>query len=269
MTWRELRYRIFSWKTFPEIVPGGEPIDVVIPVVAKDLGTLPLCIEGVRRQVRHRIENIYLVAPDDERVKTFCKENGLVFTEESSVLGFGPNSLDMGNRSGWLFQQFLKLSGRVGTCLHYLCIDADHVLIRPHVFLSEAGETVFYMSYECHKPYYDNIHRLVPELQLSNLSYVAHKMLFSKELLQALHTRIEGQSGKAWWQVILDTYDRTQGSGFSEFELYGNFVQHKLLRPWLQKRLPNSRMADYDTLMTRYCGSRASLTFPQYMRQNK
>ena len=153
---------------------------MVIPVVAKDLGTLPLCIEGVRRQVQHPIENIYLVAPDDERVKQFCREQGLVYVEETTVLGFGPKALNLGNRSGWLFQQFIKLSGGVGTCRHYLCIDADHVLIRPHVFLSAAGETVFYMSYECHQPYYDNILRLIPELKLADLSYVAHKMLFSK-----------------------------------------------------------------------------------------
>lgn len=268
MTWRELQYRFFSWKSFPDIMPKDEAIDVVIPVVAKDLGTLPLCIEGVRRQVRHPIENIYLVAPDDERVKQFCREHGLVYVEETTVLGFGPKALGLGDRSGWLFQQFVKLSGRVGTCRHYLCIDADHVLIRPHVFLSANDETVFYMSYECHRPYYENIHRLFPGLPLANLSYVAHKMLFSKDQLEALHRCLE-RGGKTWWEAVLDSYDRTQGSGFSEFELYGNFVQKKLLRPWLQKRLPNSRMADYDTLVKRYSAGRASLTFPQYMRQNR
>lgn len=269
MTWRELRYRLFSWRKFPPIKPSDDPIDVVIPVVAKDLGTLPLCIEGVRRQVQHPIENIYLVAPDDERVKRFCREQGLVYVEETTVLGFGPKALNLGNRSGWLFQQFIKLSGGVGTCRHYLCIDADHVLIRPHVFLSAAGETVFYMSYECHQPYYDNILRLIPELKLADLSYVAHKMLFSKAHLEALHRRLEQGGKKAWWEVVLESYDRTQGSGFSEFELYGNFVQKKLLRPWLQKRLPNKKMADYETLRRRYSGGRASLTFPQYMRQNQ
>ena len=269
MTWRELRYRLFSWKTFPPVAPSGEPIDVVIPVIAKDLGTLPLCIEGVKRQVQHPIENIYLVSPDDERVKLFCTEHGLAFVEESTVLGIGPKALNLGERSGWLFQQFIKLSGNIGTCRHYLCIDADHILIRPHVFLSKEGETVFYMSYECHQPYYENIHRLIPELTLSDLSYVAHKMLFTKDCLKKLHQRLENGGAKSWWEVVLDSYDRTQGSGFSEFELYGNFVQKKLLRPWLQKRLPNKQMADYDTLAKRYAGSRASLTFPQYMRQNQ
>ena len=99
MTWRELRYRLFSWRKFPPIKPSDDPIDVVIPVVAKDLGTLPLCIEGVRRQVQHPIENIYLVAPDDERVKQFCREWGLVYVEETTVLGFGPKALNLGDRS--------------------------------------------------------------------------------------------------------------------------------------------------------------------------
>ena len=41
-------------------------------------------------------------------------------------------------------------------------------------------KTVFYMSYEEHQPYYDNIHRLMPNLPLASLSYVDHKMLFDK-----------------------------------------------------------------------------------------
>jgi hypothetical protein len=94
-------------------------------------------------------------------------------------------------------------------------------------------------------------------------------MLFSKAHLEALHQRLEQGGEKTWWEVVLESYDRTQGSGFSEFELYGNFVQKKLLRPWLQKRLPNKKMADYETLCKRYSGGRASLTFPQYMRQNQ
>ena len=169
------------------------------------------------------------------------------------MLGFSPRDLNIviqnpdgttRNRSGWLFQQLIKLSGKVGTCQHYLCIDADHVLIRPHVFLTTDDKTVFYMSYEEHTPYYENIHQLMPGLPLDTLSYVDHKMLFDKAQLQQLHQAL------------------------TEFELYGNFVQHKERRPWLQKRLSYSHIADYATLQRKWSHSRWSLTFPEYMRQN-
>lgn len=274
---RKIRYRLFAWRRFPTLSPSVEPIDVVIPIVAKDLRILPLCLEGVRRCVAHRVGAVYIVAPPDGMIRDFCAREGLVFVDEADVLGFAPRDLNLqvtfpgggADRSGWLFQQLVKLSGRVGSCRHYLCIDADHVLIRPHVFLTDGGQTVFYMSYEQHQPYYDNISRLLPGLRLESLSYVDHKMLFDKEQLSRLHNALEQQSGRAWVDTIVDSYDRHQFSGFSEFELYGNFATGKVLRPWLQKRLPYSKMADYDTLRRRWQNGRWSLTFPDYMRQNR
>ena len=143
------------------------------------------------------------------------------------------------------------------------------MLVHPHVFLTEDRKTVFYMSYEEHQPYYTNIHRLLPDLQLAPLSYVDHKMLFDKEQLKALHEALSQQSGRPWIETILDSYDRHCHAGFSEFELYGNFVTEKVLRPWLQKRLPYKKLADYETLQRKWRSSRWSLTFPDYMRQNQ
>ena len=190
---RKIRYRLFAWRWFPELKPAQEPIDVVIPLVAKDLRIFPLCLEGIRNCVPHPIKDIYIVAPPQDEVIQFCKQNGLVFVDESSVFGFNPKEINLKikwsdgtvrDRSGWFFQQLLKLSGKVGTCRYYLCVDADHVLIRPHVFLTEDYKTVFYMTYEYHQPIIDHLHRFLPNLTLDNLSYVDHKMLFDKEQLK-------------------------------------------------------------------------------------
>ncbi len=275
---RKIRYRLFAWRSFPPLQASREPIDVVIPIIEKDLHILPLCLQGVRRQVAHPIQQIYIVAPALKAIKDFCEANQVQFVDELEVMGFGPRQLNLvvhnadgttRDRSGWLFQQLVKLSGRVGTCRRYLCIDADHVLIRPHVFLTQDEKTVFYMSYEEHLPYYDNIRRLLPGLALDRLSFVDHKMLFDRQQLDKLHHTLAQQSGKDWIATIVDSYDRSSFAGFSEFELYGNFVQDKVQRPWLQKRLPYSKMADYDTLQRRWSKSRWSLTFPDYMRQNR
>jgi hypothetical protein len=273
---RKLRYLLFSWRRFPKLNPATEPIDVVIPLVAKDLRIFPLCLEGIRHCVPHPVKDIYIVAPPQQEVIDFCKDNGLVFVDESSVFGFNPKEINLQiprsdgtlwNRSGWFFQQLLKLSGKVGTCRYYLCIDADHILIRPHVFLTDDRKTVFYMTYEDHQPIKDWLQRLMPDMPLASLSYVDHKMLFDKEQLEVLHEEITRRWGKPWLEALIDSYDRTLStpSAFSEFELYGNFVKEKVLRPWLQKRLSYKKLADYETLCRQWSGSRWSLTFPDYM----
>ncbi len=273
---RKLRYRCLSWSRHPELKPSDEPIDVVIPIIAKDLKILPLCLEGVRKCVCHTIKQIYIVAPAQKEIIDFCTANDLEFVNENDVFGYAPKDLKIilangSDRSGWLFQQFVKLSGAIGTCRYYLCIDADHVLIHPHVFLTDKQETVFYLCYEDHQPYYDIIRRIMPDLEIANLSYVDHKMLFDKEQLHELHeTLSRNHGGKPWQQVITDNLDYNEQSGFSEFETYGNFVQRKVLRPWQQKRLPYRKIADYDTLRSKYAKwFRWTLTFPDYMRENK
>ena len=120
------------------------------------------------------------------------------------------------------------------------------------------------MSYEEHQPYYDNIHRLIPDLPLDTLSYVDHKMLFDKEQLEVLHQTLGGEE---WVKTILENYDRHSHAGFSEFELYGNFVKEKVRRPWLQKTLRYKKLADYETLCRQWKGSHWSLTFPDYMNK--
>ena len=232
---RKIIYRLFAWCPLPSLRAAEVPIDIVIPIIKKDLHILPLCLEGVRKCVAHPIKNIYIVAPNDVEIVNFCDSNKLTFVNERDVLGISPQDIGLQisypdgskrERSGWLFQQLIKLSGRIGTCRYYLCIDADHVLIRPHVFLTDKYETVFYMSYEMNQPYYDNILRLIPGLELSTLSYVDHKMLFDKEIITRLHNILNSESEDAWVGTIIDSYDRSCETGFSEFELYGNFSPH-------------------------------------------
>ena len=63
-TFRSINYDVVS--VFEAKMPAphpSEPIDVVIPVVPKDLDILPTCIEGLRRNFANVLGGIYLVAP--------------------------------------------------------------------------------------------------------------------------------------------------------------------------------------------------------------
>lgn len=271
---RGLMYQFY--KLFKSRMPEPNPdvtIDVVIPVLEKDLKVLPLCLEGVRRCVNHRIGQIFLVAPRSEAIVRFCDDNGLTYVEESSVLGYSPKEIGFitaqgQNRSGWLFQQFIKLSGKLGDNRYYLVIDADHVLLRPHTFLTKDNHTLFYRSTEYHLPYYDNIRRLtgIGSGGFFSFSYVTHKMLFDKEALTALRNELEKRNGAQWDKAILDSLDRSGMSPFSEFELYGHFMpaEKKTALPWRTKSMSYAGLATYDELVKRYGKKYLAVTFPDY-----
>jgi len=257
------------------VEPSAVPIDVAIPIIGKDLDILPLCLEGVRHQVSHPIRDIYIVAPEEKAITDFCRNEQLTFVDERTILGFSPREIGLiatrkdgstVDRSGWLFQQLVKLSGNIGTCSHYLTVDADHILISPHAFLDEQDNTIVYMSDEYHGAYYDNIRRLTGHRYWSLLSYVGHKMLFAKEELARLRQRIEAYNGKSWTEAIIDSYDRRETSGFSEFELYGDFLQKKKKLPWRQLKLSYKQLADYETLVSEYGARYRSITFPSYLK---
>ena len=63
---RKRRRWLYRWlsamrrETMP--APSAEPVDVVIPVIEKDLDVLPLCLEGVRRQMTNPLRTIYPVS---------------------------------------------------------------------------------------------------------------------------------------------------------------------------------------------------------------
>lgn len=67
------------------------------------------------------------------------KEHHLIFVDENEVLPITKKDInyickDGRDRSGWLFQQLLKLAGNIGTCENFITIDSDHILLKPHTF---------------------------------------------------------------------------------------------------------------------------------------
>lgn len=253
-----------------------EPVDVVIPVIEKDLKTLGLCIEGVRNCIKNPIAAIYIVGPDKESIRSAASELGATWIDETEVMGYGAEELNLitadgTNRSGWLYQQLIKLSGRVGNSRYYLTIDADHILLRPHPLVDRRGRTVFYRSREYHAPYYENLKRLIKKEHVEGLSYVAHKMLFDRRKVLELQRFIESNSATTarWDKAIANSVDRSTRSGFSEFETYGHFVgkDGKISLPWRQKTLRAKAGAQsYKQLKRQYGGWYRSVTYPDYLQ---
>ncbi len=91
-------------------------------------------------------------------------------------------------------------------------------------------------------------------------------MLFDKFELIKLH-RLLGTSDKTWDENILTSLDRKDNSPFSEYELYGNFIdkEKKVMYPWMQIALKKCELNTYNELKNKYDSKYLSVTFPSYL----
>ncbi|WP_379134255.1 DUF6492 family protein [Paenibacillus sp. sgz500958] len=204
------------------------PIDVLIPAIEKDLATLPHVIDSLRRYVKHPISHIYIVSPNSPRIRSLCSRKKCVFIDETSVLPFTKQHIRYSsarwNRSGWLYQQLLKMNGdHICRENYFLVIDADTVLIRPHRFRS-GGKTVFYCRDWSQPEYFVTYRKLLGKKAPSPRSFVTHYMLFEKKKLAQLKRTIEAKHHLPWHSAIIRSINKKKQFGFSEFETYANYV---------------------------------------------
>ncbi|NUU61494.1 DUF6492 family protein [Paenibacillus agri] len=203
-------------------------IDVLIPAIEKDLATLPYVVKAVRTHVKHPIGRILIVAPRKERLLHFCREHGCTFVDENTVLPLTKKDIHYRSRtwerSGWLFQQLLKLNGdKICKADYFLVIDADTVLIAPHRF-RQNGRTVFFSRSWSQPEYFVTYKKLMGRKASAPSSLVTHYMLFERSKLSRMKKEIEARHGLPWYSAILRSMNRSKQFGFSEFETYGNYV---------------------------------------------
>ncbi|WP_134686084.1 DUF6492 family protein [Brevibacillus migulae] len=223
-----------------------EKIDVIIPAIEKDLPTLPHVIDSIRKHVKHPIGQIMVVSPLSKKIKALCREKDCRYIHEKRLLPIGKKDIHYRSKrwdlSGWLLQQLLKWSGdKISTQKSYLVIDADTVLIRPHVFKLN-GKSVFYCRNWSRNEYFRTYRRLVGKKADSPVSFVTHYMLFEKAKLARLKKIIERRHGKTWHEAILKCINRSRIFAFSEFETYGNFVRSTYPDSYLVRRALNKSL---------------------------
>lgn len=241
--------------------PTSPPtIDVLIPAIEKDIAVLPYVIDSVRKYVQHPIGTITIVAPNSERMKAVCRRKGCRFVDENTVLPITKAQIKYRtrswDRSGWLFQQLIKLSGD-SLCSQpfYLVIDADTVLIRPHRFRIN-NRTVFYCRNWSRAEYFVTYRKLLGKKAARPTSFVTHYMLFEKTKVTALKRAIEARHNTKWYTAIIQSINKSKQITFSEFETYGNFHYSRyptemVIRKALNRSLPRHSTRPSDPHVTK------------------
>jgi hypothetical protein len=215
--------------------------DVLLPVAAKDIAILDMCLSKVYTNLNPH--KIIIVA--NNKIKNHIRENEYVkfYDEDNLVENLTLNTIEClmktitgtNNRSGWYFQQFLKMAYALKSkTKYYLIWDSDTIPLN-HINFFEcveaAGKCLFTMKSEHHIPYFKTINTLFDGIvfKLTNKSFIAEHMMINKDIMIEIIERIEKNkkiSGNRFYDKILYAIDRNEisGSGFSEFETYGNYV---------------------------------------------
>lgn len=256
-----------------KINASGLPIDILIPVIPRDLQVLPLVVESARKYIRHPINMIYVISPHDDLIKDKCEELGLIYINEKDVIPewvFGIDYTPKGqDRKGWIIQQLIKMSAfQISASNDVLILDADTVYIRDIIFHNMESYYLYY-SGEYHQPYRDTYSQLTGLQARYYFSFVSHGMLFNREVMRKLQQLIEVKTGKKWLNAIIDNLPPEQGAGFSEYETYGNYLYYctdKVVHIDYYQNLSLSRkkLAPLNALSSHYSKYYNSVSFHHY-----
>lgn len=249
------------------------PLDILIPVAEGDTDVLPVTLEGAMRNLAHPVGKIWVVTSHGSKAARVAEEMGCQVVDEDDVLpikrtdiSYQHDSLD---RSGWLFQQLIKLSADLITSSdHVLVLDADTVFVRPQAFTS-GRRVVLLHSSEYHEPYFQVYRSLIGRAPSSRVSCTTHHLLARRDSLRGLRSLIERRWSLPWWQAILNVCDYSSISGFAETETYGNYelaFGPKVARRWWQNLgLPRSQLLDLEQLQNRFGKQFRTLSFHHYL----
>lgn len=212
--------------------------DVIIPVAIKDAPFIRRTLNYVFQNLEG-VGNVYIIASRKlfgvikKRTKNI--ERCILLDEDTIVDGlsfFKLNSFlkQKGfKRTGWLFQQFLKLGFAQSSYCdkdYYLSWDADTIPLRKISFF-DYEHPFFTRKGEFHKPYFDAIKRLLNMDKSVDFSFIAEHMLFNKAIVIQMLRDIELHNDGTWLEAILSNVDFNEPNCFSEFETYGTYCANR------------------------------------------
>ncbi len=138
-------------------------------------------------------------------------------------------------RAGWYLQQFIKMAWSLKTEKpYYVVFDADTIPLNQIQYISNNDRYLLTQKKEFHKPYFDTISRLFSDdiKRSVNGSFIAENMIIDTLIMKTMIEDIESNTnikGDSFFEKILNAINIEDllGSGFSEFETYGNYIYSK------------------------------------------
>jgi hypothetical protein len=214
-------HKRINFNVIPEIA-------VFIPVADKDYDKVTQCVSSLRRYLLNPIHQIIICGKNDNQLKKICQEIQCEFIDESIIAPIKKNEIQVQvngiDRSGWVFQQILKLS--LFDCVkvdNALIWDADTCLNRKMLFAFD-GISVIEYEPNFHLPYFLSATKLLGELPNLGVEFTCHKLIVNRKYMQEMFDQIENISNQKWYKAYVDVIDRNEASSISDYATYSLFM---------------------------------------------
>lgn len=240
--------------------------DIIIPMTIRNVCTFELGVNYIKRYLH------------PQKIVVICNETvGKIITSKNIDVNIINEDQLIGNlsfevvrniiieqndfaskRTGWYFQQFLKLAyAYICQEDYYMTWDADTIPLREiDMFCNETP--YFDVKEEYNKPYFTLIKKILKIDKCCEYSFISEHMMLKKSYVLEMIDRIEKDNSSGvekYYEIILRNIHNIdlEGSGFSEFETYGTYVLTYHKNDYLLRKVKSLRDGEY------YLGNNPSL----------
>ncbi len=253
--------------------------DIVIPAHAKDLPILEFCIDAARKKI---VGSRRIIVISKERYT----DKAEWFDEALFPFSYDLVKSHVGEVAGWYFQQLLKFYAAFtipDISENILILDSDTVFFRRVTMFDQKGRALYNISKDENIESRDfdqrvaaNIRKLLPEIAVEKLpkefqtvSGISHHMIFNREILRDLFTRVEKHdgSGEPFYKIFLKHADYSHS--VAEYQTYFNFILVFHRNEMAIRKLNYKNTADPNVAKYRFRFKYHYCSFHSYLRDTK
>jgi len=196
--------------------------DILIPVAEKDFIKLRFVWESIIDNLSgfneiHCISNV--------KIPSALKVPGIWYYTDKDIIDFDYMRFTgtIKGHEGWYVQQYIKLFQKV-TSDNYLEVDADVFFNRKVDIIENEKPCFLFGRNQNHAPYFNLMKNLFDLEKVYPHSFINETMFFKRSIIKHLLDSL-GVDAKGFFELILNEVNKVnEMSGFSEYELYGNYV---------------------------------------------
>jgi hypothetical protein len=193
--------------------------DILIVIAKKDFNKFPFLIDSILKDV-DGFEEIYCVS--DKEMPENIKIDGVNYFLDKDVIDFDFSKIEMEYRRGWYKQQFIKLFQDI-TQDNYLVIDGDIFINKP-IKMSVDTPYFFIGMDQYHLPYFHFLKDVMNLDKAYPRSFICEMMLFKRDIIKHILEEMSVDKYQ-FFDICADGINKiSNASGFSEYEMYGNYV---------------------------------------------